>query len=222
MLGVQTVRKSRFYNYANVGATIVTIVTICSFFSFVYASEEKTATPPVLSIIILPTELPLAKNYEADISPDNRLEEGRQALNSLLAEYAKDMPNVRVMDDNEMAGKLIDIRDSRQALARKIGSQTKSDAAMISTIKKFIRRDAAQSRPASVAFGYQLVEVDSGRILCAGLFDETQQPLFDNILSFSRAKSRNFKWISAIELAREGLAEKLEKCIYLKRNKKIN
>jgi hypothetical protein len=138
-------------------------------------------------------------------------------LDSLIAEYADGLPHARIISESELEGMLNAFSGSRLDQARRVGVQAGSDAALSICVKRFISRDASQSRPASVAFDYQLIDVSSGQVLCAGAFDETQQPLLYNIFSLKRAASRHFKWISAEELAREGLVDKLESCVYLNR-----
>ena len=177
--------------------------------------RSVAAVIPIDSIVILPTEMQIDRIHKGDSEALARLETGRMTLDSLIAEFADRLPHARIISESELEGMLGVFSGSRLSQARKVGEQAGSDAAMISTVKRFIARDASQSRPASVAFDYQLIAVASGQVLCAGAFDETQQPFLYNIFSFKRAASRNFKWISAEELAREGLVDKLEDCVYL-------
>lgn len=202
-------------------AVIILQMLLAGSSHFAYAemkAEGAASTITVSSIVILPAEVLLGRASSTYGLEGAGLEAGRLVLNELLVEYAAGLSSVTVLDDSAMEGKLIDISGSRQALARKVGSQSNSDAVLISTMKRFVERDAAESRPASVSFDYQLVAVNSGRILCSGVFDQTQQPLSDNIFSLPRALNRKFKWISARELAREGFFEKLDNCFYLRRD----
>lgn len=183
------------------------------------AGEKEAAEPVVSSIIILPAEVDRTGLKGKDGSTEaGQLQYGRRIFDELLAEYAGSLSNVRVIPEGELEGHLVDISGSRLASARKIALQSGGDAVMVSTVKRFVERDAASSSPASVAFDYQLVVVGSGQVVCSGFFDETQQPLFDNIFSLRRAVSRKFKWISARQLAREGLIDKLDKCSYFRRD----
>jgi hypothetical protein len=58
-------------------------------------------------------------------------------------------------------------------------------------------------RPASVGFHVHLFE--EGRLLKIFVFDETQQPVSENILRFFTFLRRGAKWITAEALAREGV-----------------
>jgi hypothetical protein len=58
-------------------------------------------------------------------------------------------------------------------------------------------------RPASVGFHTHLYE--SKTLVSVFVFDETQQALSENILRFSTFLKRGARWITASELAREGV-----------------
>jgi hypothetical protein len=73
------------------------------------------------------------------------------------------------------------------------------------------------AHPASIAFDYKLLEAGSGRTLCSGVFDETQQALSENIFDFARFTKRGLKWITGEALAREGLEQRLSNCPPLKK-----
>ncbi len=211
----------RFFCTAVVAAAMAFVAVACAPQPVEQATDRSTvAIIPIDSIVILPTEIRLDRIHKGDSAALARLEAGRQALDSLIAEYADRLPHARIISESELEGMLGIFNGNRLDQARKVGEQAASDAAMISSVRRFVSRDASQSRPASVAFDYQLIEVASGQVLCAGAFDETQQPLLYNIFSLQQAASRKFKWISAEELAREGLVDKLEGCVYFDRASK--
>jgi hypothetical protein len=59
--------------------------------------------------------------------------------------------------------------------------------------------------PASVSFSLFLVRVADGRIVWRGIFEETQQSLSENILKLGVFIKRKARWITAREMAAEGL-----------------
>ena len=59
--------------------------------------------------------------------------------------------------------------------------------------------------PASVSFSLFLVRVADGRIVWRGIFEETQQSLSENILKIGAFIKRKARWITAREMAAEGL-----------------
>jgi len=183
-------------------------------------NNSVTPTETVYSLIVLPATIKRDRIDKTDHSAADRLEAGRQVLDLLLAEYSEGLNNVTMIGESELEGMLGDFSGGLQSQARKIGAQLGSDAVLISTINRYVPRNAAESTPASVAFEYQLIAVKSGQNLCASAFDETQQPLLYNIFSLRRAISRKFKWISAEELLREGVIDRLDNCSSLDRVRK--
>jgi hypothetical protein len=68
----------------------------------------------------------------------------------------------------------------------------------------------AVQQPASVAFDIHLLRVQDGVLVWRGSFDKTQSALMENILqapAFYREKGR---WVTAEELAAEGLEQVLK------------
>jgi hypothetical protein len=61
----------------------------------------------------------------------------------------------------------------------------------------------AVDKPASVGFHLHLIEQE--RVVKVFQFDETQQPLSENILKFGTFLRRGAKWVTASELAEEGV-----------------
>jgi len=59
--------------------------------------------------------------------------------------------------------------------------------------------------PASVSFSLFLVRVKDGQLVWRGIFEETQQALSENILKIGAFIKRKARWITARELAAEGL-----------------
>lgn len=64
-------------------------------------------------------------------------------------------------------------------------------------------------RPASVSFAIHLVGVKEGSILWSGQFQETQQPLSENILKLGSFLRRGGFWLKAKNLASVGMDEVL-------------
>ncbi len=73
----------------------------------------------------------------------------------------------------------------------------------------------AVDRPASVGFHLHLY--DQKGLAKAFVFDETQQPLFDNILKLPTFLKRGMKWITVDQLAEEGVEKGIR---YLKEDLK--
>jgi hypothetical protein len=59
--------------------------------------------------------------------------------------------------------------------------------------------------PASVAFLLDLVDVRRGDIIWTARFDETQKSLSESIFSLGDIGQRGVRWLSADQLAQEGV-----------------
>jgi hypothetical protein len=59
--------------------------------------------------------------------------------------------------------------------------------------------------PASVAFVLELWDVKRGDSIWSARFDETQKPLSENLFALGQVGSRGVRWLTAEELAREGV-----------------
>jgi hypothetical protein len=67
--------------------------------------------------------------------------------------------------------------------------------------------EVGSTNPASVNLILALIDVRTGGIVKLYHFDETQQALSANILDAHKFVARNGRWLSAMELAQEGLKQ---------------
>jgi hypothetical protein len=65
-------------------------------------------------------------------------------------------------------------------------------------------------KPASVAFEIHLIRVSDGAIVWRGIFDKTQASLMENLLQIASFIKEGAKWVTAKELAAEGMDEVLK------------
>lgn len=100
----------------------------------------------------------------------------------------------------------------RQVL-RNVGSELGAEGIVTGHLYRFRERKGepyAAEQPASVAFEIHLLRVEDGVLVWRGSFDRTQTALMENLLqapSFYREKGR---WVTAEELAEEGLEQMLK------------
>ncbi len=95
-----------------------------------------------------------------------------------------------------------------------IGKRAGADAVLIGHIFRFQERKgnrASVESPASVAFDLHLIDVESGRIVWTGNFDQTQRPLSENLLELGSFIKRGASWVTAEELALGGLEDILRR-----------
>ncbi len=205
---------------------IIFLFTVSTFISCAGSGPTKKTSSSVElditvnSILVLPAEISFDHEAQSQPTDANRLATGQEILDMLFAEYFSGRNDIRMMSRSEYEGLFLDVSTSQASLARETGRVMGSDGVMMSTVRRYVPRDSSKSRPASVSFDYRLLAVNTGQVLCSGVFDETQQALFDNMFSLKRAFSRKFQWISSEELAREGVIDKLDGCRYLRRGEK--
>lgn len=201
--------------------TILSLILACACAKQLPQPDNKDTLPSMVkSIIVLPVRA--ATETDADsTSPQaiKQMQNGLESLAQIINGYFADNQKIHLMSNEEVSSfsTSYSANQSDQALA--IGKALKAEAVMFWDLTRYNERtgsDYAAKEPASVAFTYRLVHTESGQTLCAGSFDETQQSATENLLSWRRFANRGFKWVTAADLAREGVTEKLPDCPYLK------
>lgn len=153
------------------------------------------------------------------LASDNKnMAKGAGVLTTAITSWLAGKKNINIIDNDQAESYLGDFSGSSHASARHIGRMAGSDSVLSANLNRFRQREGTTysvTAPASVSFQYQLIHVESGKILCSGNFDETQQPLSANLFSLGQAASRGFRWLTAEELLDDGLTSKLDQCIFL-------
>lgn len=94
--------------------------------------------------------------------------------------------------------------------ALKAGKDLGADAVLIGNIFVYREREGtglSVVSPASVAFGVQLMNTANGEVVWDTYFTETQKPLFENVAEVGKFFKRKGKWVTADEIATEGIQE---------------
>lgn len=65
-------------------------------------------------------------------------------------------------------------------------------------------------RPASVTMDFYLIDVKRQQLVGRYHFEETQQTLTDNLLNIDKFVDRGGQWLSAVDLAKEGMRQAVE------------
>ena len=103
-----------------------------------------------------------------------------------------------------------DIKASQLHLIQAFGKELKVDAVLYGKLFRYedrIGRKYGVKRPASVAFALYLIRVRDAAVLWHTTFDETQQPLMENLFKAKLYKKSGMHWLTAQELANYGLTE---------------
>ena len=202
------------------GAFVVIIALFTHLVSCAPVTTEKPCdeTYSLNSIAVLPVDISIDRDRDTSYSTASRLETGAAVLDGIISEYFKDIDTVVIISRNRREALAGDHIGNRLSLAQAVGRQVQTDAVLMCTVYRYVEREGkkhAVVHPASVAFNYRLVLTETGRTICSGVFDETQQATFDNLFSLSVDIKRGFKWITVKALAREGVTNKFNECPYL-------
>lgn len=96
--------------------------------------------------------------------------------------------------------------------ARKMGEAFKVEGVMLGWVFRYEERIGSSisvERPASVTFVIHLINMEDGSIRWTGRFQETQQPLSENVFKLGSFLRRGGLWLKARDLASVGMDEVL-------------
>ena len=138
----------------------------------------------------------------------------RRELTDLIYMKLADFPRLPLVPLREVGGAIRagDFERDPIHAAQKIGEAFGVDGVLLGWVFRYEERIGsaiAVERPASVSLAIHLVGVKEGRLLWRGFFQETQQPLSENILKFTAFLRRRGRWLTAKDLASVGMDEVL-------------
>jgi hypothetical protein len=96
---------------------------------------------------------------------------------------------------------------------KKVGTELEADGIILGYVYRFRERKGfslSVEKPASVTFEIHLIRVSDGAIVWKGIFDKTQTSLMENLLQIASFIKEGGKWVTAKELAAEGMDEVLK------------
>jgi hypothetical protein len=99
-------------------------------------------------------------------------------------------------------------------ILKKVGSELEADGVVFAYVCRYRERKGypySVELPASVAFEIHLVSTSDGNIAWKGIFDKTQKSLMENVLLIGSFFKGGGQWMTAKELAAEGINAILEK-----------
>ncbi len=139
----------------------------------------------------------------------------RRELTDLLYEKLTAFPGFRLVsvEEVERAMKTGDFARDPMGSAQKIGDAFGVDGVVLGWVFRYEERIGSAisvERPASVSFVIHLFGVKEGRILWRGIFQETQQPLSENVLKLTAFLRRRGAWLRVRSLASVGMDEILD------------
>lgn len=153
---------------------------------------------------------PLPKAIPGTTEPRNPERDAAETLTRIIYSVMAPMPNWQIVSDNE-------VREISQGMAaasgdparlRRIGEMVYADAVLVSHVRRYRERvgdEWGAKSPASVGFVLDLIDVRRGDIVWSASFDETQKSLSENIFALGDITQRGVRWLSADQLAQEGV-----------------
>ena len=138
----------------------------------------------------------------------------RRELTELIYQKLTGFPQLQLVPLREVERAMKQEDFSRDPIpsAREIGEAFEVEGVVLGWVFRYEERIGsaiAVERPASVSFSIHLFGVKEGRILWRGMFQETQQPLSENILKFTAFLRTRGRWLRARGLASVGMDEVL-------------
>jgi len=201
----------------NNGLSITNLISCLLFIGLLSGCmTSKSTTPEETSkhlgaIALLPVD---ARLLNGEVTNGNTI------LDQVLNAYVQDnnIKGIKTVSQEQQDTMRIKFNQPRLEEAISLGRELKVQGVLITNLTRFHERGGKEysvTTPASIAFDYRLLEIESGETLCTGSFDETQQSFSENVLSLGKIWKRGGKWITAAELAREGVEESFKECQYL-------
>jgi hypothetical protein len=192
------------------------LIASCSFAPANLQSKQSSdlETRRIRRIAVLPPALPAAApapSVPFGAVPATRTSE-RESAES-LARYVRAslaaLPDWQVVSESEVREALAAAPPgTEEARLKRVGEMVYADAVMMSRLQRYRERvgdEWGAKSPASVAFILDLVDVRRGDIVWTARFDETQKPLSESIFSLGDIGARGVRWLSAEQLAQEGV-----------------
>ena len=203
---------------------IITIALISLLLTSCAAKQpEPNAQTPVdiKHIIVMPVSI-TTNNPDGSAMHKKNLTAGKKTLSRLIQNYFMGNEKISILQEKQvdLYNQTYNNNDNQQI--KEIGKSLHADAVMTWRLSRYEEKDGGDysvNHPSSVAFSYRLTDIATGQILCSNRIDQTQQSLTDNILSAKQFLHRGGKWISAEQLTKEILSDKLKKCRYLTKDK---
>jgi len=196
----------------------VFLLSSCSSMSSAPVAKDQAPAFATNCLAVLPATSFVQFDESVPVAEKEQLEDGVLVLDRILEKYFISRSDVRLVSDGQISGMDKNLPAKPLARARVIADRLSCNAVLETTLRRYRDREGGQytaQNPASVAFEYRLIAIPEGTVLCRGAFDETQQSLMENLLSFHSARERGFSWITSEQLMKEGVRDRFKECAYL-------
>lgn len=202
---------------------LVAIITGCS--GLMSVGSDDVRIPHLENIAVLPVDKAALTGRDTDctitdnVSPAaEELPAGaRSAVTALIANAVGGDARFRVVQERQCVSFLnamlsVDVKASQLKLIQNFGAELGADAVLYTKLLRYRERVGSNysvQTPASVAFSMALIRVSDGAVLWRNGYDETQQPLSENLFKAGFYKETGMRWLTAAELAEYGVKKAL-------------
>jgi len=150
-----------------------------------------------------------------EVRDEISVERGRFLTSELYQELNNRIKGITIVALGSSTDEFIKLKEENPErgyvnLAMEVGKNLNSDSVLIGNISTFREREGGElgtASPASVAFGVQLINPNNGERLWEDYYAETQETLLQNVTKIGKFFKRKGKWITANQLAKEGVIE---------------
>ena len=201
-------------------------LSCCAFFLMASCSAnlgsdkgQAEAPVPLSCIAVLPAGTSVDQNETIDYQDARSLEKGADFISAIMARELGGHAKVRLLTQSQVASLAPEITGGMSGMVATIGKKVNCDAVLLTTVRRFKQREGTEyavEDPASANFQMVLIQSRTGAVLWTADFRETQESLLDNILTYNKAQSRGFKWVTVEQLVEQGVKDRLATCPYLK------
>lgn len=193
--------------------TLAFALSSCSSKQAQVADNAKEPLKQIGCYLIMPVGTTVDSSVKIKYDEAENLEKGARYVDTVLATELSGHDNARIVDGKQLDSYFPEVKGGVSGVIKEVGTKLGCDAMLLTTVSRFTQREGstyAVDSPASVAFDMRLINVDTGASLWSTTFSETQQSVMSNVLSWGKAESRGFQWITAEELISQAVKERLE------------
>jgi TolB-like protein len=190
---------------------LIFLLAGCSFGPSNLQSRHSTdlESRRIRRIVILPASETAGSQVKVAGEPKSPERDPNDTLARITYQVMSGLPNWQIVSESEAREVSQTITASNEAARlRQLGEAVYADAVLIGRVRRFRERVGDEwgvKSPASVAFVLELVDVRRGDVIWSASFDETQKSLSENIFALADITERGVRWLTAEQLAHEGV-----------------
>ncbi len=178
--------------------------------------DDSSLVNTVNSILVIPVVVEVSEQISKEQKAE--LYKGASFIDATLQTYLQNDSRIEFAGNSIGMTNLPQIDGGFFRTIVKVGREIGVDAVLVPSVSRFRQREGTSmsaATPAAASFSLTLFSVKENKVLWVGAFDESQQPLMDNLLSIGKVMDRGLKWITVEEMVGTALKDKVAGCPYL-------